>query len=225
MIGFEYSLCMDVGSERDNSAFTVLKRNEVVRDINFGTDSAPKEQIILPSYDLIWIERPELKTPYLDLKHIAARILNQPKLVGNCHFLMDATGTGMPVVQIMQDLGPTPVVITSGHSVVPREEGGYTVPKRFLISAMQGVLQSRRIRIADGLKHTEQLTKEIIGFKMRYGKTMETYEAQTEATHDDLVMSLAINLWFLEKIYGHPVSQSNDFLSEDKPYDPFEEYR
>ncbi len=224
MTGFAYIVSLDVGSERDPAAISVLQRREVL-----APGQAPprrgevRPEMVIPSYDLRYLDRAELKTPYQELFRRVETLLLLPDLRGNSHFVLDATGAGMPVVQIMQDLAPIPIVITAGHSSNPRSEGGHSVPKRDLITSLQSVLQSRRLRIAKGVKHLEQLQKEIVGFKMKQSSTgYQSFESATESIHDDLVMSLAIGVWYMEYLYGYR-SSVEDLVKADH-YDPFEAY-
>lgn len=211
-----YSVCLDVGSEQDHSVFTVL------RYIDARIKNPAGEDIDLPHYGLVYLEQMPLKTQYPEIIARAAYILDSMR--HNAHFLVDATGVGNPVVQMMQHLNPIPIVIVSGHTVNQRETGGYNVPKREIVTSLQAVMHGRRLQIAKGLDHIEQLKKEILGFKMKVRDSGSIgWEAASERTHDDIVMSLGVNVWYNEKMYGYRMS-SNLFESSEEPYDPFEAY-
>ena len=214
----KYCLALDVGSERDHSVLTLLSRNVNV------TMTPNGEETHLPSYDLPFLERFPLRTPYEVILNRTKEVMHNPLLsTKGCVLLIDATGVGNPVVQMFQELGPIAVVISSGHVVNALANGGYSVPKRDLVTSLQAVMQSRRLRIASGLKDIEKLKKEILGFKMkpptRTGHIQ--FEAESETTHDDIVMSLAMGIWYLEKLFGYKIPEN---LVEPEHYDPLEAY-
>lgn len=213
-----FCLSLDVGSERDHSVLSLIdKKTQYSR-------SPEGEEMQLPTYDLPFLERFQLRTPYEVIRQRTEAILHNPMLsTQGCHLLIDATGVGNPVVQMFQDLSPIPVVITSGSTVNALGSGGYSVPKRDIVTSLQAVMQSRRLRIAAGLQDIEQLKKEILGFKMRppSARGYIAFESDTESTHDDIVMSLAINIWYLERMYGYKIPAA---LSELQAYDPLVAY-
>lgn len=217
MIGPTYSVCLDVGSEQDYSVFSILRRLQNLEPNPAGE----KDDLGLPHYGLVYLEQMALKTRYPDIYDRAEYILKSIR--GDCHFLVDATGVGNPVVQAIRHLNPIPIVIVSGLTVNARENGGYNVPKREIVTSLQAVMHSRRLQIAKGLPHQEQLKKEILSFKMkpRDSGNIE-YGAASERVHDDIVMSLAINIWYNERMYGYKMT--SDLLTRDEEYDPFEAY-
>lgn len=213
-----FCLSLDVGSERDHSVLTLLDRKA---QYSRGPDG---EEMQLPTYDLPFLERFQLRTPYEVIKNRTAEILHNPLLsTKGCHLLIDATGVGNPVVQMFQELAPIPVVISSGTSVNALGAGGYSVPKRDIVTSLQAVMQSRRLRIAAGLQDIEQLKKEILGFKMRppTARGHIAFESDTESTHDDIVMSLAVAVWYLERLYGYKIPAG---IEEVAAYDPLVAY-
>jgi hypothetical protein len=93
-------------------------------------------------------------------------------------------------------LRPVAITITGGVSV-SRDAGGYTVPKRELISSLQVALQQQRLRIARSLEHAATFEKEALDFKVKISiGGHDSYEAWRESTHDDLVLSVAMTTWF-----------------------------
>jgi hypothetical protein len=74
------------------------------------------------------------------------------------------------------------------------------VAKKELVSALQGLLQSRRLSIASTLPDTALLVKELETFKAKVTLAQaETLEDWRERPHDDLVLALAIAAWLGEK--------------------------
>jgi hypothetical protein len=92
----------------------------------------------------------------------------------------------------------TPVLITSG-ATVSTDEAGYThVPKRDLVGATQVLLQNKQVRIGPSLPEAQTLTSELQTFqtKISVQTAHESFGAWREGQHDDLVLALALALWF-----------------------------
>jgi hypothetical protein len=67
-------------------------------------------------------------------------------------FLVDETGIGASVVDSLVRAGLSPIAVTiHGGCAVSRDEYGYRVPERDLVSAVQVFLQNGRLRIVGGL--------------------------------------------------------------------------
>jgi hypothetical protein len=61
-------------------------------------------------------------------------------------------------------------------------------------------LQTGKLRIANGMKHANDLRQELLDFQVRYGRAgHERYEARHSAVHDDLTVALMLALWSLRK--------------------------
>ena len=118
--------------------------------------------------------------------------------------LVDQTGVGRPVVDMLRGAGLKPIAITiTGGDSVTREGGAVRVPKRDLVSTVQVLLQSKRLKIARGLKEAQTLTDELLAFKVtitttghdRYGNDVGMWR---ENPHDDLVLAVALAAWYGE---------------------------
>ena len=94
------------------------------------------------------------------------------ELAGRCHLVVDATGVGRPVVDLLRRAGPgcpmMPATITGGDA--ESQEGGYyRVPKRDVIVGLQVLLQSGELKIAGGLRHGAALTAEMADMRVKVG--------------------------------------------------------
>lgn len=93
-----------------------------------------------------------------------------------------------------------PVAITSGMRIA-WVEGRQHVPKAALVSAVDVLLSTSRLWVADGLALWPVLAKELQDFRVK--RTESTgYEsfAAREGQHDDLVLSLAIGVWWGQRL-------------------------
>jgi hypothetical protein len=88
-----------------------------------------------------------------------------------------------------------PITITAGHEVVP-DGAGWHVPKKELVSALQVLLQSRRLQVARLLPMASVLVKELEAFRVKItASANETFEAWRERDHDDMVLAVALAAW------------------------------
>jgi hypothetical protein len=120
-----------------------------------------------------------------------------------CTLLVDVTGVGAAVYEIFRKAGIKavlrPVLITAGHQVTPKA-GGWHVPKRELAGALVAAFQARRVGIAAGLPEAEVLAKELANFRVKVTPAgNETFEALREGDKDDLVLAVAMAVWYGER--------------------------
>jgi hypothetical protein len=124
----------------------------------------------------------------------------QPSLL-----VVDQTGVGRPVVDMLRaaELKPVAVTITGGDSA-SRDGLDYRVPKRDLVSVVQVLLQAERLKIARALPEAQTLTSELLAFKVSislkgydsYGNDQGSWR---ENPHDDLVLAVALAAWYGER--------------------------
>jgi hypothetical protein len=92
---------------------------------------------------------------------------------------------------------PMAITITSGHVVSQPAWDHFHVPKRDLVSAVQVLLQSRRLSIAPALPDADILKQELANFHIKVTTAAhDTYGAWREGAHDDLVLALAVAMWY-----------------------------
>lgn len=100
---------------------------------------------------------------------------------------------------------------------------GMTVPKVELINALQLALQNELIEFAQGLdpECVKQLIHEFETFKEKATRLtgQKTYESWRESDHDDLVLSLAINVWWVLKEHGIRAIPRKDYRTSGD-FDP-----
>jgi len=114
---------------------------------------------------------------------------------------VDKTGVGAGVVDHFLHLGinPTAITIHGGSEVsVDPQRPGYRVPKRDLVSAVQVLLQTSRLKVAASLPEAETLRRELLNFRVKIDPRTahDSYEHWREGDHDDLVLATAMACWF-----------------------------
>ena len=161
------------------------------------------------------IERPELGTSYPDIARRIGAIVRNPALADGVDLLLDATGVGRPVVDIVrEELAGVPgvrlvaIIVGSGIAATQSATTGYwTVPKRVLVGAMQVALQTSRLRVPRVLPLAETLVKEMRSFKLKVSAETghQSFEAWRSGDHDDLVLMAAQACWWSSRLV-RPVS-------------------
>jgi hypothetical protein len=91
------------------------------------------------------------------------------------------------------------MVIGGGHTVSRDADLNYRVAKVQLVSVLQAMLSSHRLKIATGLPETGILVAELKTFSAKITAAgNEKYEALRERDHDDMVLAVAMALWLAE---------------------------
>lgn len=164
-------------------------------------------------YHVRYLDRPPLGTSYPDVLKKINKIANDPRISQDSMIVVDATGVGAPVVDMLRETNPllVAVTITGGNSVNEIDNYNYTVPKRDLISNLQVLYQNNKIFISKEIKESETLIKELLNFKVKISQSgHDSYEAWREGIHDDLVLSVALSAWYHERNkYGFSLPDSN----------------
>ena len=105
--------------------------------------------------------------------------------------VVDGTGVGPPVVDMLRRAGMTcsviPILITGGAKPSTGLAGGYeSVPRSVLLTALQVLVQQGRLRVAPGCREAQTLRRELLGLKL-VGPGSEE--------HDDLAIAVALAIW------------------------------
>jgi hypothetical protein len=188
---------LDLGQMADFSALAVLERSAPDPPPP-GRNGAGRPPW---SYAVRLLRRWPLRTPYHAIAADVADLFARPPLTGSV-LAIDATGVGRAVVEVIGAAKPacrrSPVVITAGHRAA-LEPDGWHVPKKELVSALQVVLQGRRLRVAK-LPERAVLLRELESFRVKItAAANETFEAWRERDHDDLVLAVSLAVWLGER--------------------------
>jgi hypothetical protein len=188
----DFVVGLDLGQSQDFTVLAVLERN-----IQVGEALSPA----LTEYSLRHLRRFSLGTPYTEIVPTVARLAGIRPLSGS-PLVVDQTGVGRAVVDMLrQAVGwVVPVTITGGHAVTRTEDGSYHIPKKELVTSLQVVMQSRRLKIARALPDAALLVRELQNFQVKItGAAHETFGVWREGQHDDLVLAVALASWWGER--------------------------
>ena len=125
----------------------------------------------------------------------------------NVTLVLDRTGVGRAVGDLFTeaalDLSLQLVSIHGGDQVTKDPDGGWRVPKRDLAGAVSLVLQGDRLDVPEQLPAADVLKAELKNFRARIGANgHDSYGAGDdwrEGNHDDLVLAVALSLWWGER--------------------------
>jgi len=184
----EFIIGLDLGQVHDYTALTIIEKIY-----------PPDEEYL---YHLRHIERFPLHTSYPDVVDKVKEYLKSFQTDDSVYLVIDSTGVGLGIMDmfIKQYLYPVGITITGG-SEVNHDGTNYKVPKRDLVTCLQILFQTERLKIAKGLRYVDTLIQELGNFRVKITtKGNDTYEAWREGQHDDLVLSVAMACWYGENM-------------------------
>ncbi|HVM79935.1 MAG TPA: hypothetical protein VMU06_13020 [Stellaceae bacterium] len=142
------------------------------------------------------LERLPLGTPYPIVADRLGVIFDA--LPGSRALVIDATGVGRPVLDLLRAAGRNPVGVSiTGGKTARRdpETGIVSVPKTVLLAPLLGAVEAGRLSLMPGLPEAEALGRELAAFRRKVNKHGHTVTGG-KGVHDDLVVALALAiLW------------------------------
>ena len=193
----EFILGLDLGQVHDFTALAVVERVEVE-----GTATKMRAR-----YEVRHLERPPLGTGYPQIAARVGEVLSRlPSRPRGPRLVVDSTGVGRPVVDMLRQSGLEPLAITiTGGDKPSWVGGGWRVPKRDLVSNLAVLLQTSRLKVAKELPDAATLVNELLNFRVKISVGgHDSYEAWREGVHDDLVLAVAIAAWCGERPRAQP---------------------
>lgn len=188
-----FSMGVDLGQAQDYTAIAVVESARVVLPERDPITWSFRTEVL---HCCRYAERVPLEVPYPDVAAHVGKLVQRTKAAGAVTVVVDATGVGAPVVDLLRRGGlgcrVTPVVITGGETE-SNDGVRYRVPKRDLMAGLQVAFQKRRLGLAAGLSVLSELREELRSMRVRFsGPGVERY---CGVGHDDLVMALALAWW------------------------------
>jgi hypothetical protein len=181
---------LDLGQKQDFSAVAVVEREE------------SRLAFLAPTFQSMRVrhlERLPLGTPYVDVVDRVSEIMQHPALAQRSRLVVDATGVGAPVVEMLRAVRPvcrvTAVTITAGEQAHGRGEEWH-VPKKDLMAGLQVLLEEGQLKIHRKLHESATLVRELTDIRLspraggRVGMGAEGY-----GEHDDLALAVALACW------------------------------
>ena len=157
---------LDLGQSQDFTALAILERTELTG----AWDAAIYAYRKMAALRLRYLERVPLGTTYPEVVARVREVTRSAELRGCCELVVDATGVGRPVVDLLRsadlDCRIVPAVITGGDAESNRN-GYFYVPKRDVIVGLQVLLQRGGLQIAGGMTFGGTLTEEMVHMQVR----------------------------------------------------------
>ncbi len=223
----------DIGQQRDPTAGVMLERwvqrrwlatderseyerLELARARGLSAAAfTPHWRMVDRWYAVRYLDRLPLGTKYPAVVDTIARLAADPALnvMGEPPVVvLDATGVGRAILDLLEARGVRPVrpIIFTGGQVASYDRGCDYVPSKDLATTVQVLLQSGRLRIAEGLPLGEALAEELAEFRVEFNEQTGHAAFAAGRGSDDLVMALAVALWYAEQ---HQLYRADDFIS------------
>lgn len=213
----QYVITYDVAKKQDASTLQIWRDSpEFIK----GNNELYLDDKTFHYFDLVFQTRMEMIS-YVDQARMIANLCGSEALKNDSDFLIDATGVGEPVVDIIKEFGlrPTPIVFTGGMDLTIKYEeqgrrfGGFgagigtmrtiaelCVPKNDMIAAAQTMLQQFRPRIAPDVEYQDQFKEQLVHFK---GKVNEntgytSFNNDNPNIHDDFITTFIMAMWWFK---------------------------
>ena len=127
-------------------------------------------------------------------------MMQHPKLARGSRLVVDATGVGAPVVDMLRSSGLggrlTTVTITSGETAQGEGER-WRVPRGDLLAGLEVLLEAGELKVSKRLREAERLVRELEAMRPaplnRSGNKSGHRSGGGE--HDDLVFAAALAVW------------------------------
>jgi len=214
-------LGVDPGQERDFCAVCVIEFCEGVIDggSDFERHTNQTKALGLQNpwerWRTVHLERLKLGTKYGAITRHVATMLADPQLQRDpsknrspCELVLDFGGIGRGIAEDMLDAGldPVCVILTGGLETNWKRRHLYSVPKEEAVILLDARIHHDRLPLtfSKHLTFAEALKQEVADFvRTLSGAGRMKYGART-GKHDDLVMSLAIAVWWLSRPVNPP---------------------
>jgi hypothetical protein len=218
-----YSVGVDLGQAADFTAIAVLEKKIVPPETAMFSPVGdhPGNRLVEGDivYDLVYLKRPKLGTPYDTIaKRVADLICElEPQgafgELGQVTLCVDGTGVGRGVVDMLDSefkrRGATSkavprvdfrrVSVTGSNTSLKRPErtnGYWSVPKKDLVFPAVAAFQQGKIRIGK-VTDRDALVNELRNYRRttNIASGAMAFEPWRESDHDDLLFALCLALW------------------------------
>jgi hypothetical protein len=190
-----YYIGLDLGQKGDFTAIVVVEEWE---EAVGGVDRVTYELKRVRRLDVRHLERVPLGTPYPEVVERVCDLVRSPELKGKCVLVVDATGVGGPVVDLLRraplEAWLTPVTITGGEQQSSGRDG-WRVPKRDLVTAVQVALERGELRLPAGMAMGRELVEELMDMRVKISASGHDAYGARGGRHDDLVLALGLACW------------------------------
>ena len=152
-----------------------------------------------------WLERLPSGCEYLAILSRIRELTSQRRIGRDPSILMDISATGLAAVRFFEDQGYFPIPFrVSDAGASSFQDAVRIVPRKDMITAAQIAIQSSRLQVSTDLELAATLITDLEGFNP---------EAPAKSQHGDLVIGVAMILWWGERMqWSEEVAE--DMLSD-----------
>ena len=219
-----YSVGVDLGQANDPTAIAVLEKTVVPPQTALfaPVGESPGNRLVEGDivYDLVYLKRPKLGTPYDVIARRVADLICELEPqgafgeLGQVTLSVDGTGVGRSVVDMLDTefkrrgassksvprVDFRRVSVTGSQTQLKRPErtnGYWSVPKKDLVFPAVAAFQQGKIRIAKGIKDRDALVHELKNYRRttNIATGNMAFEPWRESDHDDLLFAVCLSLW------------------------------
>jgi len=197
-----YVAGLDLGQAEDYTALCILEVEPSVRWFDTPRGRIHIDSLPITAMRCRHLERFDLQTRYVDIAvKVKVRLKALAKNIEQ-YLAVDKTGVGRGPIELMEQLHPIGITITSGNYARQGEHiRDWHVPKRDLVGTAQVALQTKLLTISSKLPMAAVLCKELLAFKMKISaEGHDSYNEWRESDHDDLVLAVAIAGWTAQQV-------------------------
>lgn len=176
-----YFVGLDLGQAADYSAIAIVEKAET-------------------GLHVVHLDRTRGQS-YPEIVRNTANLMVKPPLAGQALLVVDATGVGRAVLDMLRSSEQHPVAVTiHGGAKVTGSRRAPRVPKADLINGLLLAFQSGTVKISSALPHAATLAHELAEMRRKVSINGNAqYGVWRDAEHDDLVLALAIAVWQAER--------------------------
>lgn len=164
---------VDLGQARDHSAFAVVSRADYPSWVGRGDQRGP--------YLVRHVGRAPLGTPYPRVVEGVRRMVAHPQMDGQVVVVVDATGVGAPVVDMLRRAGlgcEVCAVTITGGGRESHAGPAWNVPKTDLMAGLRVLLETGELKIARELRETAVLVRELMDVQVSLSHSKEGRAAE-----------------------------------------------
>jgi hypothetical protein len=192
----EYYIGMSIGQYNQHTAVVLIEREKRDGEMLYYLTAAERFNIGV-QYPAV------IASLQVKLAALSAREGKKPSV----KIITDITGVGVAIAKLFEDKGirfHEKVTITNGikASRDDKDSRKWNVPKRDLVSSLQVLFQTERLKIAGDLPEAATIVQELTDFELTPGPSNSAGDAEglwREKAFDDYVFSVAVALWSAER--------------------------
>jgi hypothetical protein len=153
-------------------------------------------------YDLIAMNRKQ-GLPYDQIVDWVVKTVNNPAFNKGepCAFLLDSTGVGVAVKDMLKAKGirPKAITITAGDAY-SRVGAEFHVGKARLIGKFLGAFDAGKVHVNPNMPIWSQVENEMLSFRAEMSAQGRVKMEAQQGEHDDMLLALAMAVWYGEEI-------------------------